>query len=169
MHRRAGSIGPRWIVFCIAAFLFVHSAIARPWWVAASASNAQGFLPVDQAFRVSARRVGRRLVVHWDIARGYYLYRSRIGIRVLGSARLASGWRLPAGAVHTDRYFGPQQVYFHSLDASAELAQRPARGAAPELEVSFQGCALAGLCYPRVAKRIAAARAGSSAPQAPAR
>lgn len=169
MRRRPGLSAPRWLAFCIAACLFARGALARPWWVAAGASNAGDFLPVDQAFRVSARLVGRRLTVHWDIAPGYYLYRSRIGIRLLGSERLASGWRLPAGIARTDRYFGPQQVYFHAVDANAELAQVPARRAAPGLEVSFQGCAQAGLCYLRVTQRVVATRAASSPPQAVAR
>ncbi len=149
--------------------MVAHVALARPSWVAAGAADAQTFLPADRAFRVSARLDGRRLTVHWDIAPGYYLYRSRISIRWLGVDRLASGWRLPTGIARTDRYFGPQQVYFHAVDARAELLRVPARGAALRLAVSYQGCAQAGLCYPRIAKQLLAIRATSSAAQAVAR
>ena len=166
MRRRIGSIDPQWLAVCVAALLLARGAIARPWWVAAGASNDQDFLPADRAFRVSAHFVGRQLTVHWNIATGYYLYRSRIGIRVLGPDRLTGGWRLPAGITRTDRYFGPQQVYFHTVDAAAELAQAPAHGATVRLVVTFQGCALAGLCYPRVAKRIVATGATSLSPPA---
>ncbi|MDE2294109.1 MAG: protein-disulfide reductase DsbD N-terminal domain-containing protein [Gammaproteobacteria bacterium] len=166
MRRRIGLRDPRGLALCIAALLLARSTPARPWWATAGESNAQDFLPAAQAFRVSARRVGQRLTVHWDIAPGYYLYRSRIGIRVLGADRLASPWRLPTGILRTDRYFGPQQVFFHAVDATAELAGAPARDAAPRLQVSFQGCALAGLCYPRITKRLVVTRAASSSRRA---
>ncbi len=166
MRTRPGLADPRWFAFCIAAILLGRAAVARPWWAPAGASNAADFLPADRAFRVSAQLAGRRLTVHWDIARGYYLYRSRISIRMQGSDRLAGGWRLPAGIARTDRYFGPQQVYFHALDARAELARAPEPRAAPRLEVSYQGCAQAGLCYPRIVKTLVPMRVApsSSAP-----
>ena len=155
---------PHWVLPCIAAAVLARGAVARPWWDSAEVANAGDFLPADQAFRVSADLAGRRLTVHWDIARGYYLYRSRIRIRVQGAGRLVSGWRLPPGIAHTDRYFGPQQVYFHAVDASAELARTSAQAAAPRLQVSYQGCAQAGLCYPRIVRTLVPERVAPSSP-----
>ena len=164
MRPRLRLARPHWVVFCVAAILLARPSVARPWWDSAGVANAGDFLPADQAFRVSAQLAGRRLTVHWDIARGYYLYRSRISIRVLGAERLTSGWRLPAGVARTDRYFGPQEVYFHAVDARAELAGAPAQAAAPRLEVSYQGCAQAGLCYPRIVRTLVPERVAPSSP-----
>ena len=38
------------------------------------------FLPVDEAYIFSSRIEGNELVIHWDIADGYYLYKNRIQV-----------------------------------------------------------------------------------------
>ena len=145
----------RWpLALCVAAAFAAGLAEARPWWPPAGAVGEHDFLAPDAAFRVSARIVGRRLVIHWDIARGYYLYRSKMRIEAEGSDRLLAPPHFPPGVPLTDRYYGVQRVYYHYVDASAELAHPVPPSRAPHLRLTYQGCAQAGLCYPPIVKTV---------------
>ena len=62
---------------------------------------------------------------------------------------------LPTGQSKTDEYFGTQQVYHNELVGTLPVA-RPPGDAALDLpvEVTYQGCAEAGLCYPPITKTV---------------
>ena len=109
-------------------------------------SGQADFLPVHEAFRPTIeQRAPGQLRVRFDMPPGYYLYRHRLAFAVPGSSETIEAIRLPEGQHKTDEYFGDVEVYYDSLDIDLELAE----GAAPEtLQLTFQGCADAGLCYP---------------------
>jgi thiol:disulfide interchange protein DsbD len=119
------------------------------------ASADRDFLPPDDAFRLGAFADGpERVRLVWQIANGYYLYRSRLAVRTT-SARVALGrLELPTGVQKSDEYFGRQEIYERELVAQVSLAR--AADAAPDvfLAVTYQGCAEAGLCYPPIHKTI---------------
>lgn len=115
----------------------------------AAAPSQVTFLPVEEAYRLSAQRVtdpqtGTPLLsLHWDIAPGYYLYRHQLKVRLDNEDLPLS---LPAGLHKYDDYFERElQVYYHSLDLLIPL---PANLDNTTLTVHSQGCADAGLCYP---------------------
>jgi thiol:disulfide interchange protein DsbD len=58
---------------------------------------------------------------------------------------------LPKGEPHSDEYFGEQEIYRQSLDASFSV---PPSGATVDVRVTYQGCADAGLCYPPITKNV---------------
>ncbi|UTW09401.1 protein-disulfide reductase DsbD [Pseudomonas benzenivorans] len=141
-------------LFCLILLLFALPAGAglldnRP----ASAplgtalNNSADFLPVREAFKLSlvdssADSIRLRFVA----AEGYYLYKHRFKFTTepvdvgLGEARL------PAGEPKTDEYFGEVEVYYGVLDIELprdKPGQRPLN-----LQVTYQGCADKGLCYP---------------------
>lgn len=101
------------------------------------------FLPVEQAFRPEVLLDAGVVVVRWHIEPGYYLYRHQLGFAL----NLPHGEpEIPAGEPRHDEYFGDVEVYFDELVVSVplELADAvPAR-----LSLRYQGCAVAGLCYP---------------------
>jgi thiol:disulfide interchange protein DsbD len=101
----------------------------------------QDFLKPDQAFshQESATEDGR-LKITWQVAPGYYLYRSRIDIK--GAASPVADVEKPAGKLYHDEYFGDQHIYEH--DVSVIVTP----GGARTLKLTWQGCAKAGLCYP---------------------
>ncbi|MGM0633506.1 MAG: protein-disulfide reductase DsbD domain-containing protein [Pseudomonadota bacterium] len=104
------------------------------------------FLDVEDAFRWhTLRHSDRQLTIQWDVAPGYYLYREQFRfVRVDNGAELAA--TLPDGRNHHDAYFGDVEVYHDSVSATIDL---PDELSGPlELQVRFQGCAEAGLCYP---------------------
>jgi thiol:disulfide interchange protein DsbD len=132
-------------------------AITLPPAAATPAANDQPkFLDPDQAFKISASAAGPDTVrINWQIADGYYLYRSRIHVKTDAPVQLGT-LAMPEGEPHTDEFFGTQQVYHHTLSATLPVA-RP--GGAGNLnlavDVTYQGCANAGLCYVPITRTIA--------------
>ncbi len=128
------------------------------------------FLDVDEAFRLRIEAVdGNHLSATFDIAAGYYLYRSKIGFHVEGaeatesaeSAESASAptsatqvaVQLPPGELKTDAYFGEMAVFKHNF--SAPMVLTGATQAATRLIATYQGCADGGICYAPVSKTYA--------------
>ena len=121
------------------------------------------FLPVDQAFVLSASSPSRdRVLVRFDIADDYYLYRDKTKITVRSQDAQLGEVRFPNGEIQHDDYFGEQVVYRRELIAEVPVAAVAGARELP-LEVSFQGCADAGLCYPPTRKQLTIALASASA------
>ena len=118
------------------------------------ASNEDQFLPVDQAFVFSAiADGGDTVLLDWQIAPGYYLYRHRISVKTATPGFSLGEIALPDGKKKTDEFFGDVEVYYDVLGAKLPVV-RPDDASSFELAVSYQGCADAGLCYPPVTKTV---------------
>jgi len=118
-------------------------------------SNEGDFLPPDEAFRFDGFADGpdrARLV--WQIANGYYLYRSRLAVQTASPKIQLGRLALPTGSVKTDEYFGRQEIYQHELVGELPVARAADSASDVELAVTYQGCAEAGLCYPPITKTI---------------
>ncbi|MFC4309501.1 protein-disulfide reductase DsbD [Steroidobacter flavus] len=107
------------------------------------------FLAPAQAYRYTIDADGDRVVIHWKIEKGYYLYKKKMGVAsTMATVQLAEP-QWPKGEDHTDDYFGTQEIYRGNVDVpvafSVQGAERPKKLA---LELKLQGCADAGLCYP---------------------
>jgi len=121
------------------------------------------FLSPDQAFRFDAIPEGTdRIRLNWEIAEGYYLYRARIKVRTTSANAQLGAPQFPPGQVKTDEYFGKQEVYHHELAASVPVARSSGGELELPLEVTYQGCAEAGLCYPPQTKSVVVRLAGSA-------
>jgi thiol:disulfide interchange protein DsbD len=117
--------------------------------------QADNFLPVEQAFRFDALADGSdRVRLNWEIAEGYYLYRSRIKITTSAGAVQLGAPQLPAGQVKNDEYFGRQEIYHHELIVTVPVARASGGVLELPLQVQYQGCAEAGLCYPPQTKNV---------------
>lgn len=124
-----------------AAALALGLALAGP----ASAIDESDLLPVDQAFVLDADAAAAdRIVLRWKIADGYYLYKHRISVKA-DPAFAAQALQLPKGDKHKDEFFGEVETYRKAL--SATLPGRAGAGRVT-LQVKYQGCADAGICYP---------------------
>ena len=106
------------------------------------------FLPLDQAFVLTTRQEGNRLLVALDIADGYYLYRDKLSWQV--SEGKLGKVQLPSGERHDDEFFGQTEVFYHSLDVAIPLLEISEKSV---LTLSYQGCT-EGLCYPPASKQI---------------
>ncbi len=123
------------------------------------------FLPPEQAFVLSlARADGERFVARWRIADGYYLYRDKTALVANGEAVALDK---PQGEMINDPYFGDIEIWRHQVAVHFETAARTA-------ELTWQGCADAGLCYPPITRQVrfddvaVAAAAVPGAPEAAA-
>jgi thiol:disulfide interchange protein DsbD len=113
-------------------------------------SEQPTFLPVDEAFAMSAE-VGPdgAILVRWDIADGYYLYRHRFTFEARepaggGAIAVLGAPEIPPGKAKVDEYFGEVEVYY-----GRATARLPVQGGATvEVGIGYQGCADLGLCYP---------------------
>lgn len=128
------------------------------------------FLHPDAAFRMeaSARNPGLA-IVRWSIEPDYYLYAKRVEVHLPeGSPPGTSiaGIDLPRGETEEDPYFGRVEVYRFEAMASVRLAHAGSPPSALALDVIYQGCADAGLCYPPIRKAVAV-RLDGAAPGPP--
>jgi thiol:disulfide interchange protein DsbD len=116
------------------------------------------YLDPEVAFVLTGDTVTQNTAkLNWRIADGYYLYRQRIELKPVDAAKPVGTLVLPKGESHTDEYFGEQEIYRQSLDASFSVPP----GSLPlEATVTYQGCADAGLCYPPITKKISMAADG---------
>jgi thioredoxin:protein disulfide reductase len=111
--------------------------------------NAPVFLDVDDAFRFYVSLDSdEQISVHWQIAPGYYLYADKFSFRITAPDDVAGVLipLMPAGVPHEDEYFGKVSVYYQQTRSELKLPLDSPRQLT--LEVGFQGCAEAGLCYP---------------------
>jgi thioredoxin:protein disulfide reductase len=118
-------------------------------------TSGDDFLPPDQAFRLDALAGGSDSVrLDWEIADGYYLYKTRIKVSTSSPGAQLGAPQFPAGQVKQDEYFGRQEIYHHELVVTLPVAR--AKGGALELplQVTYQGCADKGLCYPPITKSV---------------
>ena len=106
------------------------------------------FLPLDQAFVLTTRQEGDRLLIALDIADGYYLYRDKLSWQV--SEGKLGQVQLPSGERHNDAFFGQTEVFYQSVDFAIPLLEIPAKSV---LTLRYQGCT-EGLCYPPASKQI---------------
>ncbi|RMF19603.1 MAG: protein-disulfide reductase DsbD [Gammaproteobacteria bacterium] len=110
------------------------------------------FLPVDEAFRFSAAQDDKGLVLNWRITEGYYLYQERIHVKPLNDAPPAGEPVFDReGELKDDPNFGQVRVFHDQLAVHV-----PVSSTEPvEYQVSYQGCAEAGLCYPPQKRTVA--------------
>ena len=102
--------------------------------------RAEDFLEPDQAFQLKGELVDAHTVkLSWAIAPGYHLYRDRLSFKgAVGTPTL------PAGLRKFDSNFNKEmETYQNGLVVQLSVA-----ASAPfTLDVGYQGCADAGLCY----------------------
>src|SRR6266404_8166482 len=139
-------------------------------------TSGDDFLPPDRAFRFDALPDGTdRVRLNWEIADGYYLYRARIKVITPSTRAQLVAPQMPQGQFKTDEYFGRQEVYHHELVATVPVVRASGGAFELPLQVTYQGCADAGLCYPPITKDVtvnlsagaASSGTGSTGPLAP--
>jgi len=106
-------------------------------------------LKPDQAFGISSRTEGSDIVVRWEIADGYYLYRSKFRFDTNDTRVTLGTPDLPPGEIKKDPFFGEIEIYRNSVEARIPVhysgSERPEL---IELDVRSQGCADIGICFP---------------------
>ena len=120
-------------------------------------NSVNEFLDPEIAYVLSTEaRDANTLVARFDIADGYYLYRDKFSFAVTdASGAVLGSTRLPDGKIKEDAYFGRMEVYYHDVEAVLQMQRTTTQPVPLTLEVGYQGCADAGLCYPPMKKSVA--------------
>ncbi|MCP1728611.1 thiol:disulfide interchange protein DsbD [Natronospira proteinivora] len=106
------------------------------------------FLHPDEAFVMSVHSPRDDLIqVEWNVAEEYYLYEHRFDFSIVDGEGNLGEARFPEGLLEEDEFFGESVVHRDHL-----VIEIPVEGAQAGEEllinVRYQGCADAGLCYP---------------------
>jgi len=109
-------------------------------------------LPADEAFSFKAKVVNDEILLTWDIAKGYYLYKEKIKISSDFSTQLGTA-KFPKAKVKNDEFFGRIGVYRNSAVVAVPVLEGDAKSIL--LNATFQGCADLGVCYPPITKSVA--------------
>lgn len=128
-------------------------------------SSPGQFVKVDQAFAFDFSQQGNTLNLSWQVKPGYYLYRQQISITA-DNATLGE-WSMPQGKAHEDEFYGKTEIYPQSLSLALPIRQA---NTAATVNVTYQGCAEAGFCYPPETRSVPlnAVAQNSAPPAAPA-
>ncbi len=111
--------------------------------VPSSAHAEEDFLPPEQAFRFSARMADTNtIVVTFQIADGYYMYRERLGFTAEGATLGKTD--IPRGKIKFDPNFDKDVETFRK---QLEISIPVEASGAFTLKVASQGCSDKGLCY----------------------
>lgn len=131
----------------ISVLLLWLVAIVCPSLVHATVSN-HDLLSSEQAFRLSASPEGNRIKLSWSIAPGYYLYRDKFKFAVITPGVVLDDIQFPPGETKHDEFFGEMVIYRGDLSLYLKLKERPISTSTIDFNVSVQGCADVGVCYP---------------------
>lgn len=114
-------------------------------------STMETLLDPSEAFIASVDASGSdRLIAHWDIVDGYYLYRKRFQFAVELPGLELGEPQFPAGEWQEDEFFGEVEIYRHRVAVIIPLiwSAQHEHSAMLELQVLSQGCADVGVCFP---------------------
>lgn len=120
------------------------------WLLATPCQAAEEFLPADQAFTLQASTTPKGQVqIDFSIAPKTYLYRDRFRVESRTPSAVLTPMSLPPGQRKFDETFGKEVEVYHGLvPLQFGLAPNTPAGTSVLVEVGYQGCADAGLCYP---------------------
>ncbi|MEA2117365.1 protein-disulfide reductase DsbD [Halovibrio sp. HP20-50] len=119
--------------------------VANAQWFS-SANEQDDFLPVMEAFQPTAWHDGDTLYIGIDIADEYYLYRHQLAVLSQTEGVTLSNPNIPEGIFTNDEFMGDVYVFRDQL--LFEVPLETAYSGPLDIELTFQGCADAGLCYP---------------------
>ena len=114
-------------------------------------------LPPEQAFQFTAQiKDPNTLHVSWLAAEGYYLYREKFKLELIGADKLKLGdYALPHGTPKEDEAFGHVEIFHGEVSADIPLLRSDLFEHPISLKASYQGCADRGVCYPPMDKTLA--------------
>lgn len=114
----------------------------------------------DQVFQVSVQRLNNKtLTAHWTIKPGYYLYKNKIHFET--TPIKISSVIFPKGIIKHNEFIGSYEVYQGQLVTLLKFAN-PLPDKNLDMVIHYQGCAIAGFCYPPVTKHITLTHSGLS-------
>ena len=144
---------------CVRRVILLYVALFTAVHISPQLTNDHEFLPVDEAYPTEAELTqDGRLIARWVMPEGYYLYKHSLKLVGKEGTELGS-LTIPPGKQKTDEFFGEVEVYYNFLEISAAIVAQSR--AEVVVDVHYQGCADAGLCYPPEVREFRFAGMGS--------
>jgi len=110
------------------------------------------FLSVDKAFKfkIYSFKDLKQLDIQFNIAPGYYLYKSKIDVII--DPILDFDLIKDKGNIKEDEFFGKQEVFYGAT--TLKIIPKVELSKNYKVILKYQGCSEKGLCYPPVSKTI---------------
>ena len=139
------TLRPVWLLLLIFFITLPLPADQNPLFATDSKVN-QDFLPVTEAFQFSGSVDQGHAVINVQVAPGHYLYKDRFSFSPARDITHLGSASYPPGELIYDPYFQKDlETFADNLTVKLPVEYS---SSLPELAISFQGCASAGLCYP---------------------
>ena len=118
-------------------------------------SRFMEILPPDQAFQFTYKvKKADRLLLSWDIANGYYLYRNKFKVVSLTPGIKVGEPSFPASHTKHDATFGNVEIFRDHLEVEVLLQRQDPKLDTLTLDVTFRGCSDIGVCYMPIQQTI---------------
>jgi thiol:disulfide interchange protein DsbD len=113
-------------------------------------------LPPDQAFQFTATvKDPSTLHVSWLAAEGYYMYREKFQVQLIGAENVKLGeYSIPHGTPKEDEAFGHVEIFYGELGLDIPLVRSETLPQRITIQANYQGCADRGVCYPPMSKKV---------------
>ena len=128
----------RWILFLLAIQVLPPALALSP----------DDLLPAEKAFKSSQRVSEKEITFSWDVAQGYHLYQSRLKFKSRTPGLILGPPEFPPGLMEHDDSMGSMEVYRGHVEIKVPILEKPVNDLPLDVEVTAQGCADAGVCYP---------------------
>lgn len=140
-----------WFTVCLVSGLHASTGMA-------ATQPEPELLEAEKAFRVSASwRDAATVEVRYTIADGYYMYRDRFAFAANGKPLDLNKSKLPKGQWKRDATFGKVVTYRNSVRLLLPIAppnNTHTQGGDVSIDLTSQGCADIGVCYPPLRQTI---------------
>ncbi|WP_018871848.1 protein-disulfide reductase DsbD [Thioalkalivibrio sp. ALJ16] len=129
---------------------------------------ADDLLEPEKAFAASLEAISQNAVIlRFEIADGYYLYRDQLDVRVAEGEGIELGpVNPPDGELQEDEFFGETQVYRDQVEILVPVLRDADDVADITLAIDYQGCWDGGVCYPPLTQEVAVTFASDLAAEA---
>jgi len=128
----------RFLLFLLTTVFF------QPAW----ALSQDELMPAEQAFAMSSKIEGSSIILSWDIADGYYLYRDKFSFKIKNAEASLGTIEYPQGKIKHDPYFGSVEIYRKNATIKIPVSTESIEPFI--LSIKTQGCADVGVCYPPI-------------------
>ena len=137
-------------------------------WMTTGLAGAADLLHPGEAFKPSARAIdGQTVEVRFAIADGYYLYRDKFRFSVEPEGVILGVPAVPKGKEKMDETFGKVEVFYREVLIRVPV-ERNSSGILPlTLQITSQGCADLGVCYPPQKQPVSVQLPDPSSPVSP--
>ncbi len=112
-------------------------------------------LDANKAFALTTQVVNANTVVaRWKIAKGYYLYRNKFKFEALNDGVSLKDPVFPMGIRKHDEFLGDVVTYRNAVRVLLPVSRTDPSNRALKLQITAQGCADLGVCYPPVVETV---------------